>query len=56
LGPEGGGDGGRVIAEGTPEEIARVKTSYTGQFLAPLVLGQASRTRKGAARSVSAEA
>src|SRR6185295_12027008 len=34
LGPEGGGGGGGVIAEGTPEEIARVKGSYTGQFLA----------------------
>jgi excinuclease ABC subunit A len=33
LGPEGGDDGGRVVATGTPEEIARVKGSYTGQFL-----------------------
>ncbi len=33
LGPEGGEYGGRVIAEGTPEEIARVPRSYTGQFL-----------------------
>jgi excinuclease ABC subunit A len=34
LGPEGGDRGGQVIAEGPPEEIARVKNSYTGQFLA----------------------
>ncbi|HSM93998.1 MAG TPA: excinuclease ABC subunit UvrA [Anaeromyxobacteraceae bacterium] len=34
LGPEGGDEGGRVIAEGTPEEVARVKASYTGQHLA----------------------
>jgi len=34
LGPEGGDAGGYVIAEGTPEEVAKVKNSYTGQFLA----------------------
>ncbi|MBQ4325019.1 MAG: excinuclease ABC subunit UvrA, partial [Clostridia bacterium] len=34
LGPEGGDGGGTVVATGTPEEIARVKESYTGQFLA----------------------
>ncbi|MFI5421109.1 MAG: excinuclease ABC subunit UvrA, partial [Nitrososphaerales archaeon] len=33
LGPEGGERGGRVIAEGTPEEVAQVEDSYTGQFL-----------------------
>jgi len=33
LGPEGGEGGGRVIAEGAPEEVARNKTSYTGQYL-----------------------
>ena len=33
LGPEGGAGGGRIVAEGTPEKIARVKESYTGQFL-----------------------
>ena len=33
LGPEGGERGGRVIAEGTPEELAQVQESYTGQFL-----------------------
>jgi excinuclease ABC subunit A len=34
LGPEGGDRGGQIIAEGTPEELARVPESYTGQFLA----------------------
>ncbi|MBI4547297.1 MAG: excinuclease ABC subunit UvrA [Ignavibacteriae bacterium] len=33
LGPEGGDDGGRIVAEGTPEEIAKIKQSYTGRFL-----------------------
>ncbi len=33
LGPEGGDGGGQIVASGTPEEIARVKASYTGQFL-----------------------
>ena len=34
LGPEGGEEGGRVVAQGTPEQVARVKKSYTGQELA----------------------
>ncbi|NOY60955.1 MAG: ATP-binding cassette domain-containing protein, partial [Calditrichaeota bacterium] len=33
LGPEGGEEGGRVVATGTPEEVAMIKDSYTGQFL-----------------------
>ncbi len=37
LGPEGGAGGGEVVAEGTPEEVARVARSHTGRFLAPLV-------------------
>ena len=37
LGPEGGDDGGRVVATGTPEEVAKVKESYTGQFLNKLL-------------------
>ena len=39
LGPEGGNAGGRVIAEGTPEQVAATAASFTGQYLAPL-LGQ----------------
>jgi excinuclease ABC subunit A len=42
LGPEGGDRGGRIIARGTPEQIARDKASHTGRFLAP-VLGIARR-------------
>ncbi|HEU5424819.1 MAG TPA: excinuclease ABC subunit UvrA, partial [Nitrolancea sp.] len=37
LGPEGGSAGGTIIAQGTPEEIAAVPRSYTGQYLAPLL-------------------
>ena len=33
LGPEGGDDGGEVVANGTPEEIAQSPKSYTGQYL-----------------------
>ena len=33
LGPEGGDGGGTVVAEGTPEEVAEVEGSYTGQYL-----------------------
>ena len=37
LGPEGGDAGGQVIAQGTPEQVACVETSYTGQYLRPLL-------------------
>ena len=33
LGPEGGSDGGNIVAAGTPEYVARVSNSFTGQFL-----------------------
>ena len=38
LGPEGGNRGGEIVAQGTPEQVAKVKGSYTGQFLKPLLL------------------
>ena len=41
MGPEGGDLGGEIIAQGTPEEIAHVPVSYTGQFLAPMLNGHA---------------
>ena len=37
MGPEGGAGGGTVVATGTPEQIAAVPESYTGQFLRPLL-------------------
>ena len=33
LGPEGGDNGGTIVATGTPEQVAKVKESYTGEFL-----------------------
>ncbi|MCP4401442.1 MAG: excinuclease ABC subunit UvrA [bacterium] len=38
LGPEGGDDGGRIVAGGTPEEVMTVKTSHTGRFLAKMLV------------------
>jgi excinuclease ABC subunit A len=37
LGPEGGSDGGNIVATGTPEDVAKVKDSFTGQFLKNLL-------------------
>ena len=46
IGPEGGHKGGTIVAQGTPEEIAKVKESYTGQYLKPVL---AKKTYKIAA-------
>ncbi len=43
LGPEGGDNGGTVVAEGTPEQVARCEQSYTGQYLKPLLEKQAGK-------------
>ena len=43
LGPEGGAGGGELIAAGTPEDVARVPASYTGQFLAKVLAAQPTR-------------
>ena len=45
LGPEGGEDGGRVVAHGTPEQVSRVKKSYTGQALAHYFNGNGARRK-----------
>jgi excinuclease ABC subunit A len=39
LGPEGGEDGGELVAAGTPEEVAAMAASWTGRFLRPLLVG-----------------
>ena len=41
LGPEGGGEGGRMVASATPEELVEVPHSHTGRFLAPILGRQA---------------
>ena len=51
LGPEGGDEGGRVIARGTPEDIAAEPRSHTGQFLAALLPVKAKRTRRAPAKN-----
>ncbi len=49
LGPEGGDEGGRVVATGTPEQVAAVTASHTGRFLEPLLSG-GPRVRRGSSR------
>ena len=49
LGPEGGGGGGRVIAEGSPEEIAGVAASHTGRYLREALKGRALGDARGRA-------
>ena len=53
LGPEGGEEGGRLVAQGTPEQVARVKKSYTGQALAGYFNGPAKNgpAKNGSARN-----
>jgi excinuclease ABC subunit A len=52
LGPEGGGAGGQLLAEGSPESVARVKKSYTGQYLAR-VLERGESPRKSEAKTLT---
>jgi excinuclease ABC subunit A len=51
LGPEGGDRGGTIVAAGTPEDVARVAESYTGQWLAPLLATQEKRERAARKRN-----
>jgi len=44
LGPEGGNAGGEVVASGTPEQVAQNPASFTGQYLAPLLLRNKKKT------------
>ncbi|WP_194820334.1 excinuclease ABC subunit UvrA [Nocardia sp. XZ_19_385] len=54
MGPEGGSGGGTVVAEGTPEDVAAVAGSYTGQFLKE-VLEQPAAPKKAAAKKAPAK-
>ena len=47
LGPEGGEDGGEIVAEGTPEEVAEWKSSYTGHHLAPYAVSSRRPLKPG---------
>ncbi|CAB4333761.1 unannotated protein [freshwater metagenome] len=49
MGPEGGFRGGTVVAEGTPEEVAKIKASYTGQYLAEILASNRAPIKKKAA-------
>jgi excinuclease ABC subunit A len=53
LGPEGGDGGGRIVATGTPEEVAEAKQSYTGQYLKPVLIRDKKLTEQAKKRSVS---
>ena len=44
MGPEGGAEGGKVIAEGSPEKVATIDNSYTGKFLKNLINGKMKKT------------
>ena len=46
LGPEGGAGGGALVAEGTPESVAREKGSFTGQHLAKLLASRSHAKRR----------
>jgi excinuclease ABC subunit A len=46
LGPEGGDGGGRIVAAGTPEEVAAAPESYTGRYLATMLAAPAAEPRK----------
>ncbi|HVH50772.1 MAG TPA: excinuclease ABC subunit UvrA, partial [Gaiellaceae bacterium] len=47
LGPEGGAGGGQIIAQGTPEQVAKTKASFTGKYLAPLLKRTARKVAAG---------
>ena len=51
LGPEGGDGGGRIVAQGTPEQVAKVKESWTGRYLAEAMQRHAQRIGGAAAAS-----
>jgi len=57
LGPEGGAEGGRVVAQGTPESVAAVRASFTGRYLKPvLAKARPARAAKGKAKEAKAVA
>jgi len=53
MGPEGGFRGGTVVAEGTPESVAKVKASYTGQYLAEILQTNRATVKKTSEKKIS---
>jgi excinuclease ABC subunit A len=56
MGPEGGNGGGRVVAEGTPEEVAELEDSHTGRFLAPILARSARTPSRATGKRVTEQA
>jgi excinuclease ABC subunit A len=56
LGPEGGEEGGQLVAQGTPEQVAATKGSHTGHFLADIVKPAAARKKRASRAKVPAAA
>jgi excinuclease ABC subunit A len=54
LGPEGGEEGGRLVAQGTPEQVAGTPQSHTGRFLASIVEPSRKRERRTRAKVAAA--
>lgn len=54
LGPEGGDGGGTIVATGTPEQIAQVSNSYTGQYLKPVLQRDKELTQAAEKQTVKA--
>jgi excinuclease ABC subunit A len=52
LGPEGGDGGGEIVAQGTPEDVVKMKRSYTGQFLKPVL--ERKEARAGGKKRIEA--
>jgi excinuclease ABC subunit A len=56
MGPEGGEEGGTLMAWGTPEEVAAVPESYTGRFLHELVPAEKPKPKRAPRRKVATPA
>jgi excinuclease ABC subunit A len=56
LGPEGGEEGGQLVAQGTPEQVAGTKGSHTGRFLSEIVKPAAGRKKRPRGAKVPAAA
>jgi len=55
LGPEGGDGGGKIVGQGTPEDVAKVARSYTGQYLKTLLKGRTAEKTAPAKKLRAAE-